>query len=326
MPLIDVIVPVYNVAPYLARCLDSVLAQTEPDWRCILIDDGSTDNSAAIAAGYAARDCRFVLLTQPNCGLSAARNRGLDESRGDYLTFLDSDDMLHPRCLEALRAQLEADNSDVAVCHYAKFTQTLPEADRGGPVEHMSGEQAVAAVLRDRRREMISAWGKLYRRALFADVRYPVGKLHEDEFVTYRLYAACRRVSVLPQAYFGYFQRPESIMGVFKLQRLQALEAFAQSLAFTQAHLPKLYPAAYANYVMNLAIAYYRVRALRGEPRRAQCLARLRGEFLARYPGYRAQAASAASPVKRAAIRVFRLHPGLFCLGARFYLKVNPDA
>ena len=100
MPFFSIIIPVYNVAPYLRECLDSVLAQTFTDWEAICVDDGSTDGSGAILDEYAAKDSRFRVFHQSNAGVSAARNRGLDEAKGEWIWFVDSDDKIKPYALE----------------------------------------------------------------------------------------------------------------------------------------------------------------------------------------------------------------------------------
>ena len=101
MPFFSIIIPVYNVAPYLRECLDSLLAQTFADWEAICVDDGSIDGSGAILDEYAARDRRFMVIHQTNAGVSAARNAGIDAARGKYVTFLDGDDAYDRRWLEA---------------------------------------------------------------------------------------------------------------------------------------------------------------------------------------------------------------------------------
>src|SRR3954447_22785622 len=107
-PVLSVVVPVYNVAPYLVDCLDSLLAQTLTNLEVIAVDDGSTDGCPEILAGYAARDPRVRILTQPNAGQGAARNRGVASARGELLTFVDSDDVVPRRALKAMVRTLRA--------------------------------------------------------------------------------------------------------------------------------------------------------------------------------------------------------------------------
>lgn len=115
-PKISVIVPVYNTARYLARCLDSIAAQTFTDWECICVDDGSTDESGAMLDAYARRDARFRVIHQENGGVSRARNAGLDAARGEWIAFVDSDDWVEPEMLEILYNAALENNAELSVC------------------------------------------------------------------------------------------------------------------------------------------------------------------------------------------------------------------
>lgn len=115
-PAVSVIVPVYNVEKYLSRCIDSILAQSFSDFELILIDDGSRDNSGKICDEYASKDTRIIVIHKINQGVSAARNDGLDNARGKYISFVDSDDYINPDYLEQMVAALESDNADLAIC------------------------------------------------------------------------------------------------------------------------------------------------------------------------------------------------------------------
>lgn len=121
-PKVSVIVPCYNQAQFLAETLDSVLAQTHENWECIVVNDGSTDNTETVAKEYCDRDQRFVYLKKENGGLSSARNAGLDIAKGEYVQFLDSDDILLPNKFECQIRMMEIDKSDVCVCHHSMFT------------------------------------------------------------------------------------------------------------------------------------------------------------------------------------------------------------
>lgn len=212
MPTISIIVPVYKVEPYLHRCVDSILNQTFPDFELILVDDGSPDNCLAICDEYARKDNRIHVIHQENGGLSAARNTGIDwafaKSDSQWLTFVDSDDWIHPEMLERLlNAALENEVS-VSICGYAETEGEEPEID----VEDMKPtvwtpedffvEHNVNAVV---------AWGKLYRRECFKEIRYPVGKLHEDEFTTYKSLFAYTKVAVIHAPLYFYYYNSKSI-------------------------------------------------------------------------------------------------------------------
>src|SRR5690242_6114774 len=114
MPRLSVVVPIYNVEGFLDECLGSLAAQTFSDLEVVMVNDGSTDGSAAIAEAFAARDERFRLITQPNGGLSAARNTGIDAATGEFLAFVDSDDVLPPDAYERLVGALDKTGSDFA--------------------------------------------------------------------------------------------------------------------------------------------------------------------------------------------------------------------
>ena len=124
-PKVSVIVPCYNQAQFLAETLDSVLAQNHENWECIIVNDGSTDNTETVAREYCDKDQRFVYLKKENGGLSSARNAGLDIAQGDYVQFLDSDDILLPNKFEYQIRAMETDNSDVCVCHHSMFTTDI---------------------------------------------------------------------------------------------------------------------------------------------------------------------------------------------------------
>ncbi|GMO37902.1 MAG: hypothetical protein Ta2B_17610 [Termitinemataceae bacterium] len=131
MPVISVIIPVYNVEHYLRRCLDSVLAQTFTDFECILIDDGSPDKSPAICDEYAKKDSRFVVIHQANAGVSAARNAGLDIAQGEWITFVDSDDWIEPDMLRVLYQNAVKHQSDVSVCGVQRTDGTETTKNKG---------------------------------------------------------------------------------------------------------------------------------------------------------------------------------------------------
>ena len=126
-PMVSIIVPCYNQAQFLAETLDSVLAQTHENWECIIVNDGSTDNTEFVAKEYCDRDQRFVYLKKENGGLSSARNAGLDVAKGEYVQFLDSDDILLPHKFEYQIRMMETNMSDVCVCHHSIFTTNINE-------------------------------------------------------------------------------------------------------------------------------------------------------------------------------------------------------
>lgn len=184
MPKASVIVPVYNVERYLARCLSSVISQTERDIEIICVNDGATDGSAAILADFAARDGRIRAVAQENRGLSAARNAGLDIASGEWIMFVDSDDWIPPYAVEGfLKAASESGAPAVVSERYA--VDELPERGDGGPDFRWTAERPALARIVGRRRMQSSAWNKFYRADLLEGRRFIEGIYFEDwPFVT----------------------------------------------------------------------------------------------------------------------------------------------
>ena len=206
--MISVIVPVYKVETYLEQCLDSILCQTYRDLEILLIDDGSPDRCGEICDRYAAADPRIRVFHTENRGLSAARNLGIDHARGEYLGFVDSDDWIEPDMYERLLRAVEENGADIAVCgrvrEYPDRKEIiLPEAgilDREGAVRaHVKLEIRHAA------------WDKLYRRACFADIRYPEGRVCEDIATTYRTLLRADKVVKIAAPLYHYRDRAGSI-------------------------------------------------------------------------------------------------------------------
>jgi glycosyltransferase involved in cell wall biosynthesis len=212
MPQISVIVPVYKVEQYLRRCVDSILAQTFSDFELILVDDGSPDNSGAICDEYAQKDDRITVIHQENGGLSAARNAAIDwvfaNSDSQWLTFIDSDDWIHPEYLQRLLDAAVKHQVSISACDFETTTGDDPTI----PPEHFETmlwtpenfflEHNVTATI---------ACAKLYRKECFESIRYPVGKLHEDEFTTYKILFAQPSVVYSPAPLYCYFTNTGSI-------------------------------------------------------------------------------------------------------------------
>lgn len=232
MEKISVIVPVYKVEPYLRRCVDSILGQTYSDFELILVDDGSPDNCGTICEEYAAKDSRIHVIHQENGGLSAARNAGIDwafaNSDSRWLTFVDSDDWIYPRTLEwLLSAALETETA-ISVCGFVETTGEDTEPEPAVPTlwepERFYTERNTNATI---------AWGKLYEKRLFAQIRYPNGMIHEDELTTYKLLFSQKRISLITSQLYCYFQNPAGITkSKWNPRRLDALQGLKEQAAF----------------------------------------------------------------------------------------------
>ena len=238
MAEISVIIPVYKVENYLHRCVDSLLCQSFQDFELILVDDGSPDSCGAICEEYAAQDSRIHVIHQENGGLSAARNTGIDwvfdNSSSRWIAFVDSDDWVHPYYLQGLYSTAQQTLCKLSACGFFRtegeaFPEKLDDsifclsAD-----DYYCGHfhEGVTAV----------AWNKLYHRSLFKKLRYPIGKLHEDEFTTYQAVYQAGKVGVTPAQLYAYFQNPQGIMqSEWNPRRMHVLQALEQQLDFARA-------------------------------------------------------------------------------------------
>ncbi len=249
MPKISVIVPVYKVESYLDRCVESILAQTFGDFELILVDDGSPDNCPALCDAWAQRDSRIKVIHKENGGLSDARNVGFAASEGQWITFIDSDDYAHPKMLQALYDGATKLGAKVSVCGFSK-TRGEPLAD---PTELTATLRPAEDFYLQRNVNATVAWGKLYHRSVV--LPYPKGKLHEDEFVTYRILFGCGNVAVIDAALYGYYQNPESIMqSRWSPRRIDAIEAFQEQMDyFRRRKLVKPYRLRVRGYVRLIA-------------------------------------------------------------------------
>lgn len=225
-PLLSIIVPVYDVERYLPKCIDSILAQTFTDFELILVEDGSPDNCPALCDAAAAKDARIRVIHQKNGGLSAARNAGLDAARGAWIGFVDSDDYIAPEMYEALYKAVQSTGADLALCDYAEVDETgapcLP------PYTGLAQRIFTGRELLKRATNTMAqpAWNKLYRRAIFAQLRYLEGKLNEDFFLIQEVCLRIQKAVVVPKALYYYVQRGGSIMSGNKtLRHFDAAEA-----------------------------------------------------------------------------------------------------
>ena len=238
MAKISVIVPVYKVEAYLDRCVNSILAQNFQDFELILVDDGSPDNCGLLCDNYAKKDPRIHVIHQKNGGLSAARNAGIDwvfaESESQWLAFVDSDDWIHPEYLRRLYTAVEETGCKISACGFFRTAGEAFPPLKNDPARELTADEYYCQDLAGHGVTAV-AWNKLYSRDLFASIRYPVGKLHEDEFTTYKLVYAAGSVAAVEDKLLAYFQNAQGIMlSKWKPARLHALEAFRQQMDYAR--------------------------------------------------------------------------------------------
>lgn len=328
--MISVIVPVYNVKNYICRCVDSILCQTMQDFELILVDDGSADGSGEICDTLGRKDARIHVIHQSNQGLSAARNRGLKEARGEYITYIDSDDYIEPPYLETLYRNARTYQAEIAVCSYRLVWEQKDKSRRheqhvaAQPVVY-SGREAATEIVGNSQRRMITAWGKLYHNRLRQWLHYPEGRLHEDEFVTYRVLYKAERVVVSNEPYYQYVQRGGSIMsGSFREQRLDKLSALKKAITFfVQENDMDLAGAARKRYLLNIQIAWYRVRKFL--PEKKTLMLQLRDEWKEIYDAYKKEILERSSWLENISIRIYRISPLFYCVIADICQRVFPE-
>lgn len=198
---------------FLSRCLDSLISQTFKDFEILLIDDGSTDSSADICKEYVRKDHRIIYFYKKNGGLSDARNFGTNIAKGEYITFVDSDDYVHCTYLEYLLSLLEKYDADIACCCHFETSQNVCKFDlEEQNVICIEGKEACRRMLNDLAPILTAACGKLYKKEIVSEYEFPYGKLHEDVATTYKYYLDAKHVVYGAKRLYAYFQHSGSIM------------------------------------------------------------------------------------------------------------------
>ena len=212
---ISVLVPIYNAEKYIKRCIDSIINQSYKNIEVILIEDGSTDNSYNIIKEYQEKDDRIKIFSIENNGVADARNKAVDNSTGDYITFVDSDDYIEEDYIETLYTNLKKYNSDIAVCNCFNVIEETGKKDYKtfgiSEVKEYTNEEAVKNLfyynfLRH------SPWGKLYKKEVWNNIRFPLGKNYEDLAILYKLFLNSKKVIYIPKEKYNYTIRKGSIV------------------------------------------------------------------------------------------------------------------
>ena len=245
--LISVIIPVYNVKPYLEDALDSVLNQTYRNLEIIIVDDGSNDGSEIMCDDYGNRDSRVRVIHQRNKGLSGARNTGLSIMQGEAVAFLDSDDAYHPDFINKMARAMVRTNSDVVICDFRRYYTSrkmrLPRIKRKQSFlktgVYMRNE-ALRALIDGK--IQTAAWNKLYKREIWKKIRFPEGRLYEDTETTYCIFDICNTVYLLNLPLYKYRRRVGSITFSNSWQYYRDwLAAQSRMDAYFRSHVPDLF-------------------------------------------------------------------------------------
>lgn len=243
--LISIIVPIYNVEPYLKKCVDSILNQTYYNLEIILVDDGSPDHCGAICDKYATADDRIRVIHKKNGGLSDARNAGLDIMTGKYVAFVDADDWIEPNMYEKLMENMKYFDADMS------FGGVADDLEKNGQATAIKisdyGAEPFAENKIDAMKRYFlgswAAWDKIYRATLFSDIRFPVGEINEDEAIVLHLLDKCRTVCYTSQIFYHYVKRENSesiTMSDFSRKKIAWYDHCKKNCEFISHNYPEL--------------------------------------------------------------------------------------
>lgn len=238
---VSIIVPVYNVEPYLRQCLDSILGQTFTNFEVLLVNDGSPDSSGDICREYVEKDSRFHYFEKENGGLSDARNYGIERAQGEYLTFIDSDDFVNEKHLENLFLASRLTNADITIGGFSRFengtfwlyqdyfsSDSLVSFTSAQAIQHLDSMFDVPFL------NFSTAWGKLFKRELFSELRFPYGKYAEDQFIIWKLYLKARSIYTFNVDSYVYRINNTGMSSVFSLKHLDYIDALEERIKFTK--------------------------------------------------------------------------------------------
>lgn len=235
-PLVSIVVPIYKVEPYIYKCVDSLLRQKYSNIEIILVDDDSPDNCPRICDDYASKDTRVKVIHKKNGGLSDARNSGLETAAGEYVAFVDGDDYVSSKYIQSLYDAATQNNADISCCSYLKiYDKRSVRPPKREKLESYTNLEAIRDIFTVNSLCEVMTWNKLYKRSLFIDnkIRFPVGKIHEDNFTTYKIFYHAAKVVFIDEPLYHYVQRSDSIMGRnFNSSRFDIFEMFKEAELF----------------------------------------------------------------------------------------------
>ena len=262
--MISIIIPVYNANKYLVKCIESILAQSFQKFEIILIDNGSTDGSAEICDAYAAKYNNIKVIHKENGGVSSARNMGLDICEGKFITFIDSDDWIHIDYLQTLRNLILDNSADIAICEYLRVdNENIVDEEISPNFETLTKIDSFNKIYTEKYINMIVVHGKLYRKNIFDNLRFPVGKIHEDEYMIHKILFKAEKIIYTDSKLLYYRHTPNSIMtSKFDEKQLHFIEAIEDRLNFCLANdLEFLIPKIEDQYAYELMSNFYKVKA-----------------------------------------------------------------
>ena len=216
LPCISIIIPAYNAGKYIEKCIQSIIFQSYKDLEIIIINDGSIDNTREICEKYVKQDNRIKLINTENKGAGSARNTGIDVAKGEYISFIDSDDYVCPDYYSRMYRMIKEKNADIAEGHYKRvvgydedvFTNT-------GEEQEYTNIEKLLILYGNNEIEYVNSvivTNKLYRKRLFKEVRFPVNRIIDDEFIIYKLIYNSKKIISTSDIMYAYVQSEESVM------------------------------------------------------------------------------------------------------------------
>ena len=258
---ISVIVPIYNVEKFLEKCIKSIVNQTYKNLEIILVDDGATDNSGKICDEFSKKDKRIKVIHKINGGLSDARNTGIQAATGKYISFIDSDDWIEDDLYENI---VKENVNDSDIITFGIFI----DYDNGKTITKTPFEKEILdnktglIYLNSYKNIDVSACNKIYKKELFSDIVFPVGKYCEDYYIMYKIFDKAKKIMVLPYAKYHYFQRINSITKN-KRVNMDYLYASKAQMEYINKNHPDISYIGKTNYVF-ANISIYNMKAIRG--------------------------------------------------------------
>lgn len=205
--LISVIIPVYNVEKYLKKCVKSICRQTYSDLEIILVNDGSTDESALICERLKEEDKRICVIHKENEGAAGARNTGLEAAKGTYIIFVDADDFVDEKYLESMYMAVDEEDIEAVVCSYQKLQDGKKQEEVILVNQKIEGKSVIPYFFDEKSEAWDVPWNKLYKKSLFETIKYPLGRLNEDEATIYRVLYEAKAIKIIDACLYYYVIR-----------------------------------------------------------------------------------------------------------------------
>lgn len=257
LPLISIVVPVYNVEAYIEHCIQNILSQTYRNLEVIIVNDGSPDNSIKIAKELTKDDPRFIYIDKENGGQSDARNAGLDIATGDYIFFCDPDDFIFEKSIENLYYASVLTSADIVVGSFCRFDEGMfyfYPVQKEELLHPVSSKEAIMGMDDEEDYTLLrysAVWGKLFKKHLFNTIRFPKGKYAEDQFIMWRLYLASKVIVRYQSDVYVYRVNYKGLTQNYNLSHLDFIEAIEERI-HTLMEMPEL------DYPMELAFNQYK--------------------------------------------------------------------